>query len=480
MSTKTAQAQILGRKAPPAGYKDKDLLGLPWRLAFALQEDGWYLRSAIPWVKGVDWLDAERAARDRIRQALDAVRHEAVSSLFGLSGELARTLHQAEKALDRLLMSGSTMPESCVDRPTSSYEMLFLFSQKPRYYFDRHAIKVPQVKGTRERMKAGFLDRYANGAVDAKGYRGPVGGKSGMSYCPAGRNARNVWMLPWRIPNEPQGTFVLDDGTQVAHFAAYPQALAERAIRASTSEAGCCCQCNAPFERVTRPTAEYAAHLGKDWADYDQDQVEGRGHFDGAQQRPVKRNAPALTAEYLTIGWVPTCTCHGEPVERLIDCPKCRGTGQELKYPRGNEPHRAEPVPRGSGWHELKRDHDGPESAPPQPTGVPCPTCDGTGQVHGEIWPDDVLETWPRKPCVAGDMFAGSGTTGRGALALGRSTVLIDLHPDYVRLISERLHAFPDDVEQVRGSGNDDEPEAELEHSPQLSFAIGGDDANTE
>jgi len=440
MSTKTAQAQILGRKSPPAGYKDKDLLGLPWRLAFALQEDGWYLRSAIPWVKGVDWLDAEREAQDRVRQALDAVRHEAMSSLFGLSDELARTLDRAEKAIDRLLMSGSAMPESVTDRPTSTYEMLFLFSQAPHYYYDHHAIKVPQVKGTRERMKAGFLDRYANGAVDARGYRGPVGGKSGMSYCPAGRNARNVWMIPWRIPNEPQGTFVLSDGTEVAHFAAYPQVLVERAIKASTSAAGCCRHCNAPFERVTRPTAEYAAHLGQDWADYDQDQEEGRGHFDGAQQRPVKRNAPALTAQYLTIGWVPTCTCYGKPVEGMIDCPGCYGTGMAIADT--------------------------------------CPTCVGTGQVPGQVWPDELLENWPRKPCVAGDMFAGSGTTGRGALALGRSTVLIDLHPDYVRLISERLDAFPDDVEQVRGSGSDDEPEVEPEYSPQLSFALGGDDAN--
>ena len=90
MSIKTAGAQVLGRKLPPAGYKEKDLLGLPWRLAFALQEDGWYLRAAIPWVKGVDWMHTEREAHGQVRQALDAVRQEAVSSLFGLSADLAR------------------------------------------------------------------------------------------------------------------------------------------------------------------------------------------------------------------------------------------------------------------------------------------------------------------------------------------------------------------------------------------------------
>lgn len=77
-------------KVPPVwGLKDKDLMGLPWRVAFALQEDGWYLRSRITWVK--------------------------------------RT----------------AMPESVRDRPTSCTEEIFMFSRSPRYFYDRNGFREP-------------------------------------------------------------------------------------------------------------------------------------------------------------------------------------------------------------------------------------------------------------------------------------------------------------------------------------------------
>ena len=69
------------------GLKYKDLMGLPWRVAFALQEDGWYLRSHITWVK--------------------------------------RT----------------AMPESVRDRPTSATEDVFLFSKSPRYFYDPQGVR---------------------------------------------------------------------------------------------------------------------------------------------------------------------------------------------------------------------------------------------------------------------------------------------------------------------------------------------------
>jgi DNA modification methylase len=75
--------------AKASGLKPKDLVGLPWRVAFALQEDGWYLRSDIIWAKP------------------------------------------------------NPMPESVTDRPTKSHEYLFLLSKRPRYYYDAEAIKEP-------------------------------------------------------------------------------------------------------------------------------------------------------------------------------------------------------------------------------------------------------------------------------------------------------------------------------------------------
>jgi DNA modification methylase len=74
--------------------KGKDLIGIPWRVAFALQADGWYLRSDIIWHKP------------------------------------------------------NPMPESVTDRPTKSHEYLFLLSKSLRYYYDHEAIKEPAIDGT--------------------------------------------------------------------------------------------------------------------------------------------------------------------------------------------------------------------------------------------------------------------------------------------------------------------------------------------
>lgn len=74
-----------------ANLKPKDLVGIPWRVAFALQADGWYLRSDIIWAKP------------------------------------------------------APMPESVTDRPTRSHEYIFLLSKQERYYYDFEAIKEPAV-----------------------------------------------------------------------------------------------------------------------------------------------------------------------------------------------------------------------------------------------------------------------------------------------------------------------------------------------
>lgn len=75
------------------GIKPKDLVGIPWRVAFALQADGWYLRSDIIWSKP------------------------------------------------------NPMPESVTDRPTKAHEYIFLMSKSPSYYYDAEAIKEKAISG---------------------------------------------------------------------------------------------------------------------------------------------------------------------------------------------------------------------------------------------------------------------------------------------------------------------------------------------
>lgn len=138
-STRNTLEQMCDRtsKAASLGLKDKDLIGIPWRVAFALQADGWYLRQDIIWHKP------------------------------------------------------NPMPESVRDRCTKAHEYIFLFSKSPKYYFDADAIKEPEVCGRKRgpalhpdtksmngngglsrRESTGFRNRRSVWTVATKPYKG--------------------------------------------------------------------------------------------------------------------------------------------------------------------------------------------------------------------------------------------------------------------------------------------------------------------
>jgi hypothetical protein len=123
--------------APPPGLKQKDLVGIPWRVAFALQADGWYLRQDIIWAKP------------------------------------------------------NPMPESVTDRCTKSHEYIFLMSKNGRYYFDNEAIKEPVAEVSLKRAEYGWdCDRPStkNGSIHTE--------KMGKRFVnPDGRNKRSVWTI---------------------------------------------------------------------------------------------------------------------------------------------------------------------------------------------------------------------------------------------------------------------------------------------
>lgn len=454
-------------KAALSGLKEKDLIGLPHVLATALRDDGWWLRSAIVWVKGIDWLSGERQAQEDVRDTLRAVREEAEGSLFGLSKGLDRALKRTEKAIDRLVMSGSVMPESVTDRPTSAYEMVFMFSKSKHYFFDQEAIRVNWSPAGIARQQCGHNSMWGEQRVaDPRDNRENARRYEAESADPtSGRNPRNVW----RIGTESNGTYILSSGKGVSHFASFPVALAERVIEAGTSEYGCCASCGAAFVRVIErefvPQPDVSLQRGIKGCPGQKPMDESSG-WDGY---------PRGTTRKTTIAWHPRCTCHGRSYRGLVRCGKCGGNGRERGYPRGGEPCRAEKLP---GRNDLKRDHDGKdfaviETGEPCPAclcpdcngtgyaeysgrwenGLPCPTCGGrgaTGRVEGDIWPDNILAHWPIVPCTVLDPMAGSGTTGRAALNLGRSAILNDLKPEYAQLCRERLEAWPGDVPQKK------------------------------
>ncbi|MCM1144318.1 MAG: site-specific DNA-methyltransferase [Clostridium sp.] len=160
-----------------AGCKHKDLIGIPWMLAFALRNSGWYLRNDIIWQKG------------------------------------------------------NAMPESAKDRLTRSYEHIFLFSKSRKYYFDALAIAEPIAAGTAERYMRGrgMSHKYAKevpGQAGVQKLNRPrsVGEIKESDISPV-RNCRDVWLIN-TVP------------CREKHFAAYPPKLAKRCILAGCPEGG--------------------------------------------------------------------------------------------------------------------------------------------------------------------------------------------------------------------------------------------------
>jgi DNA modification methylase len=124
------------QKTIPIGLKRKDLCGIPWRIAFAIQADGWFLRSDIIWAKK------------------------------------------------------NCMPESCQDRPTKAHEYLFLLAKSERYYYDQEAIREPNIWpdhnrfGNKNAKARRVKELTGNMKPDAPEYTDRIG-----------RNKRTVWHL---------------------------------------------------------------------------------------------------------------------------------------------------------------------------------------------------------------------------------------------------------------------------------------------
>lgn len=189
----------VGGQSIPVNLKPKDMVGQPWRLAFALQDAGWWLRQDIIWAKP------------------------------------------------------NPMPESIKDRCTKAHEYLFLLAKSERYYFDQEAILEKVSAGTHARLAQDIQNQVgsvrANGGAKTNGNmkavargvgwghgsdadqrgRGRVKNNDSfneaMAIMPTMRNRRSVWTIP-------------TESYSGAHFATYPRALVEPCILAGCPVGG--------------------------------------------------------------------------------------------------------------------------------------------------------------------------------------------------------------------------------------------------
>jgi DNA modification methylase len=181
-------------RQPQAGLKPKDLIGMPWRVAFALQADGWYLRQDIIWSKP------------------------------------------------------NPMPESVRDRCTKAHEYIFMLSKSERYYYDQDAIREPLAESSIGRIQQENFDNQTGGPKDY-GHRTNANRSARKALCnlkekyiaaekwgdryagweardkTIGRNKRSVW----EVATAPFSQ---------AHFATFPPALIEPCILAGCPKGG--------------------------------------------------------------------------------------------------------------------------------------------------------------------------------------------------------------------------------------------------
>ncbi len=162
---------VLGDK-----YQDGEQLGIPWRVALALQDDGWILRSDIIWHKP------------------------------------------------------NAMPSSVKTRPTTDHEYVFLMSKSKQYYYDVDAIREPHVTFSEQsRMRGGRNHFFKQGSTPEQGKNG---GNSNLhdarwdqAFHPKGRNKRTVWSVPLSKFRD-------------AHFAVFPERLIESCVLAGSPPDG--------------------------------------------------------------------------------------------------------------------------------------------------------------------------------------------------------------------------------------------------
>lgn len=189
--TNTGNKKAISHTRLPDGLKPKDLIGIPWRVAFALQEDGWYLRQDIIWHKP------------------------------------------------------NPMPESVTDRCTKAHEYIFLMAKSSRYYFDQEATAEPAKgenahdltgqgycapgqsphTGSRIKKPAGWKGGPGNHRSLLGRHPDVPAWKEPFRAIAATRNRRDVWT----VATEPY------EGT---HFATFPKALVEPMILAGCPKGG--------------------------------------------------------------------------------------------------------------------------------------------------------------------------------------------------------------------------------------------------
>lgn len=320
----------------PKGLKPKDLIGIPWRTAFALQADGWYLRAAPTWTKANGMPES---VTDR-----PTVSHE-YWFLLAKSGAPTFWTHRdgagqrTPPEPDYRWIDRTTGEETAAEPEGWRDERLPDETKRWRrknlwkgtdYFYDADAVRAPHKPDSVARISRTHHTsghKWENGPEDQT-----LANDLSAACSPAGRNRRTTdwwyesvdaligdleeYVAHLKAVREGRGVYLTPDGMPLslnfptrsfkgAHFATFNVNLITPLILASTSEKGCCPACGAPWRRVT----ERSVLPPPD-----------RKHNNPFKKDSLSTNGEGATTlrnevKFVQTGWAPTCTCSaGDPI----------------------------------------------------------------------------------------------------------------------------------------------------------------------
>jgi DNA modification methylase len=425
------------KPVPPPGLKPKDLVGIPWRVAFALQADGWYLRSDIIWSKP------------------------------------------------------NPMPESVTDRPTKAHEMLFLLAKSPRYFFDADAVREgvgePRVVESTNGHRQPLVFGQHLGLENAGASNAAVGVRLAATILHLAQRQDDLGLLPLdaevrqQIPQDRSGATVVDVPV-VRRAAAEAARFADGDVSAKEFLGEMHRLCVALPDGDDLKEAWRSATVAVDSDGDGAVRVDDASEIGQVQRVHVGQSKPQVRRAKVPDGWDQGAGGHGT----IHRDGRTEATYQEAELKPGRNPRSVwniatEPFPgahfatfpkklvepcvkagtsergccaecgapwtrqvdvepmkfRPSARHVFKREAGNVtaeglrttlngtlEEAAKRTTTGWNPTCDHPEQTV---------------PCTVLDPFCGSGTVGVVALRLGRSFVGIELNPEYAEVARNRI-----------------------------------------
>jgi hypothetical protein len=365
--------------------KPKDLVGIPWMVAFALRADGWYLRSDIIWAKP------------------------------------------------------NPMPESVTDRPTKSHEYLFLLAKSQTYYFDQEAVRESGIAGSEASLSAvrggqgseGGISRHTRGQSEGESEGASLllhgQGQGGAEALLVQRQGESE-LSPWR-PQTPStnGDRVDPDGFGVGRNQSGPTSTLSLLWGENHPD-------NGPPHPALEGRAAYGGERGGSLSELQQ--LEGQSVGRNIRSVWTVATQPYPGAHFATFPpkLIEPCIKAGTS-ERGV-CVECGASWERVVERENNwQERRAAGAWAGNvgvsdtyqnGVHGKGMTHDL-----------------GGGRVVEKGWQPSCRHDAPTKPAVVLDPFGGSGTTAVVANGLSRRAILIDLNPEYIEQQLRRNQQTP-------------------------------------